>query len=320
MIYVILFFAAFLFFVADRKVRLAILPGILTTLMACVALVWGTLVTYHVQTGGRMLPSFMRSSNPANTAAAIVTLAVVTTVIVAPVAVVALLFLGKAIGKVLFNPAKDGDKYKTLSRILYIAGSVLMVLSGLYYIILPLIARSPDIKMNHLYVGITKAVGRIGFKLGESITVGSILIVVGLLCAILICTKIPFFRTLKAEDPKKIERLKKSGKNPFSIIGFVFTGLGILGILIITIICLPQWGRVFFFDGYTHTQIISAFLLLFLIIGVIFLGIGLGRIKYQKKAGTRIAFLITSLVLLVMSMGGLIWLVSNAINAYILTR
>ena len=55
-----------------------------------------------------------------------------------------------------------------------------------------------------------------------------------------------------------------------------------------------------------------------MILGVIFLGIGLGRIKYQKKAGTRITFLIVSLVLIILSMADIIWLISNAITSYLL--
>ena len=312
MIYAILFFAAFLYFVADRKVRLAILPGILVTLMACIATVWGTLVAFHVQTGGRMLPAFMRSSTPADTAAAIMTLAVVTTAIVTPVAVVALLFFGKAIGKALFNPAKDGDKYKTLSRILYIAASVLTVLGGLYYIILTLISRSPDLKMHQLYAGITKAFGRISFRLGEAITVGSILIIVGLLCTVLICTKIPFFRTLKAEDPKKVERLKKSGKNPPAIVGFILSGIGILGTLITALDGIISHNLYFYYYGYTITLILGIVILLFLILGIAFLAVGMGRIKYQKTAGSRIAFLVTSLVLLVLALMCSCWMVVSA--------
>lgn len=317
MIYVLLFVGAFLYFVVDRKVRLSILPGIFVTLLACYALVYRyTVLELSKSAFSNISPDLMRLAH--GDMSTVVTIYMIPLMfIVSVLFVAAFLFIGKAVGRIIFNPAKDGKSYNVISRILYIAASVLTAVSGLYFVLIPLLMMRSIPGLAYAFSEFIRAAGQIPFRLEASVPYGAILVFIGILCTVLICTKIPFFRTLKAEDPKKIERLKKSGKNPFSIIGFIFTGLGILGILIITIVCLIQWQRVFFFDGYTYTQIISGFLLLFLIIGVIFLGYGFGRIKYQKKAGTRIVFLIASLALLVLSMGGIVWLVSNAISAYV---
>ena len=318
MIYAFLFLAAFLYFVADRKIRLSILPGIFVTLMACYAMLYRLAVFNYTRSGYKTIPSYLLDLTNGNIRTALGISVIPLLAVVGTIIVVAFLFLGKAIGRVIFNPAKDGKGYIVVSRIIYIAASVLLVISGLYYTIIPCMMMKATPETGYTISSITRIFGAFAFNNETAIPFGSILIFIGVLCTILICTKIPFFRTLKAEDPKKIERLKKSGKNPLSIIGFILTGLGTLGVLIITIICLPQWGRVFFFDGYTYTQIISGFLLLFLILGVVFLGFGFGRIKYQQKAGTRIAFLVASLVMLVLSMSEIIWLVSNAISAYLL--
>ena len=318
MIYAILFFAAFLYFVADRKVRLSILPGIIVTLMTCYAAIWGSITMYYVRRGVTAFPEDIYRLASGNSQIAISLIAIPIFVVIAPICILAFLFLGKAIGKALFNPAKDGNGYNVFSKILYITASVLTAIAGLYFIFITCLVRRPDPNIINLYKTITKTFGSIGFRAEGAIAFGVILMLIGILCTVLICTKIPFFRTLKAEDPKKIERLKKSGKNPFAIVGFVLSGLGNLGVLITALVGLIIWQRVFFFDGYGYTQVLCAVFLLLMILGEIFLGIGLGRIKYQKKAGTRIAFLIVSLILIILSMADIIWLISNAITSYLL--
>ena len=317
MIYILLFVGAFLYFVVDRKVRLAILPGIFVTLLGCYALVYRFTVLELSKSAFLNVPSDLLRLTHGDMSTIVTIYTIPLLFVVSVILVAVFLFLGKAVGRVIFNPAKDGKSYNVISRILYIAASVLTAVSGLYFVLIPLLMMRSIPGLAYAFSEFIRAAGHIPFRLEASVPYGAILVFIGILCTVLICTKIPFFRTLKAEDPKKIERLKKSGKNPLSIIGFIFTGIGLLGILIITIVCLIQWQRVFFFDGYTYTQIISAFLLLFLIIGIVFLGYGFGRIKYQKKAGTRLIFLIASLILIVMSMACIIWLVSNAISAYV---
>ena len=320
MIYAFLFLAAFLYFVADRKIKLSILPGIFVTLLACFAVVWRSISLSFVKNGPASVPPELIRLAQSNIHVVITILALPVVAVIAPVLIVAFLFVGKAIGKGIFNPAKDGKGYNTLARILYIAASVLTAIPGLYFTIVPIALSRPNPTINRYFSQISMTLGSYGFSLRNAIGFGVILVFIGVLCTILICTKIPFFRTLKADDPKKIERLKKSGKNPFAVIGFILSGLGNLGVLITALVGLIIWQRVFFFDGYAYTQVLCAIFLLLMILGLVFLGIGLGRIRYQSKAGTRIVFLIVSLVLLVLSLIDIVWLVANALNTYLMIR
>ena len=320
MIYAFLFLAAFLYFVADRKIKLSILPGIFVTLLTTFAMVWRSISLSYVRNGAASAPQELLRLAQGNIHVVITILSLPVVAVIAPILIVAFLFIGKAIGKGLFNPAKDGKGYNTFSRILYIAASVLTVIPGLYFIIVPIALSRPNPVVYQYFSQISKTFGSFGFSVRNAIGFGAILVLIGVLCTVLICTKIPFFRTLKAEDPKKIERLKKSGKNPFAVIGFILSGLGNLGVLITALVGLIIWQRVFFFDGYEYTQVLCAIFLFLMILGLIFLGIGLDRIKYQSKAGTRMVFLIVSLVLLVLSIADIVWLVANAINTYLMIR
>lgn len=320
MIYAFLFLAAFLYFVADRKIKLSILPGIFVTLLACFAVVWRSISLNFVRNGVSSISPELFRLVQGNIHVVITIMALPIVAVIAPVLIVAFLFVGKAIGKGIFNPAKDGKGYNTFSRIIYIAASVLTAIPGLYFIIVPLALSRPNPTINRYFSQISMTFGSYGFSLRNAIGFGAVLVLIGILCTVLICTKIPFFRTLKADDPKKIERLKKSGRNPFAVIGFILSGLGNLGVLITALVGLIIWQRVFFFDGYAYTQVLCAIFLFLMILGLVFLGIGLERIKYQNKAGTRVVFLIVSLVLLVLSMADIVWLVANAMNTYLMIR
>ena len=313
MIYAFLFIAAFLFFVADRKVRLAILPGIIVTLMACFAVIWGSITMYCVRRGANAFPPDFYRLIRGNMQMGIAIIAIPIIIIMATTCIVAFLFLGKAIGKALFNPAKDGKGYNTISRIIYIAASVLTAIAGFYFILVTFLVRIPDPRMVNAVKSIYKIFGSIGFRMEGATAFGIIAMLIGILCAILICTKIPFFRTLKPEDPKKIERLKKSGKNPFAIIGFALSGIGILGTLITALDGIISHNLYFYFYGYTSTLILGIAILVFLVLGMAFLGIGMDRIKYQKTAGSRLAFLVLSLILIIMALICSCWMVISAI-------
>ena len=290
MIYAFLFIAAFLFFIADRKIRLAILPGIIVTFMTCFAVIWGSITMYCVRRGANAFPPDFYRLIRGNMQMGIAIIAIPIIIIMATTCIVAFLFLGNAIGKALFNPAKDGKGYNTISRIIYIAASVLTAIAGFYFILVTFLVRIPDPRMVNAVKSIYKIFGSIGFRMEGATAFGIIAMLIGILCAILICTKIPFFRTLKPEDPKKIERLKKSGKNPFAIIGFALSGI-----------------------GYTSTLILGIAILVFLVLGMAFLGIGMDRIKYQKTAGSRLAFLVLSLILIIMALICSCWMVISAI-------
>jgi len=313
MIYAFLFIAAFLFFIADRKIRLAILPGIIVTFMTCFAVIWGSITMYCVRRGANAFPPDFYRLIRGNMQMGIAIIAIPIIIIMATTCIVAFLFLGKAIGKALFNPAKDGKGYNTISRIIYIAASVLTAIAGFYFILVTFLVRIPDPRMVNAVKSIYKIFGSIGFRMEVANAFGIIAMLIGILCAILICTKIPFFRTLKPEDPKKIERLKKSGKNPFAIIGFALSGIGILGTLITALDGIISHNLYFYYYGYMSTLILGIAILVFLVLGMAFLGIGMDRIKYQKTAGSRLAFLVLSLILIIMALICSCWMVISAI-------
>lgn len=313
MIYAFLFIAAFLFFIADRKIRLAILPGIIVTFMTCFAVIWGSITMHCVRRGAIAFPPDFYRLIRGNMQMGIAIIAIPIIIIMATTCIVAFLFLGKAIGKALFNPAKDGKGYNTISRIIYIAASVLTAIAGFYFILVTFLVRIPDPRMVNAVKSIYKIFGSIGFRMEVANAFGIIAMLIGILCAILICTKIPFFRTLKPEDPKKIERLKKSGKNPFAIIGFALSGIGILGTLITALDGIISHNLYFYYYGYMSTLILGIAMLVFLVLGMAFLGIGMDRIKYQKTAGSRLAFLVLSLILIIMALICSCWMVISAI-------
>ena len=119
MIYAFLFLAAFLYFVADRKIRLSILPGIFVTLMACYAMLYRLAVFNYTRSGYKTIPSYLLDLTNGNIRTALGISVIPLLAVVGTIIVVAFLFLGKAIGRVIFNPSLHDDESDSRNSLYY---------------------------------------------------------------------------------------------------------------------------------------------------------------------------------------------------------
>ena len=195
LIYYVLFLAALLFFILDPKIRFSFIPGIIIWEIAGTSFFWcfvfgtmkpGTLIRWINSLGIIKIQKFNLIAFSA---------------IVATIVCVVLYFLGKLIGKCIFNCKKDT---KILAKILYIAASVLTLLTGIFQALNSFTLGQASYLRTLKYASLFRVVGWIRVRFGYllvnvqyALPCGIILAVTGLICLILINTKIPMFKKKK---------------------------------------------------------------------------------------------------------------------------
>ena len=107
-----------------------------------------------------------------------------------------------------------------------------------------------------------------------------------------------------AEEESQLEEAveeKKAGKILLTI-GKIVSGIGVVGFLLIVLIGLLGYGRVYFYDGYKSTAVFCTLSLILMLCGFVLLLIGLltskKSTKNQKKAGVTLA-----VILMILSVG-----------------
>ena len=313
MLFVLLFLAAFIYFILERKIKCSFIPGIAVTIISCYLLVRDFL--YNNVFRGRY-SSILRSLGMGNVLPTRVLFISVSLLIIVPVCVVILFFLGKLVGKAMFTAEKDGKGYNTAAKILYIVASALVGISGI--ILIPynsVFSLRAKISVYKKILSFARFFGISSFTRGMPLIVGIILLFISIICIVLICTKIPFFKNLKAKAPAvSTVAANPSGKNVFSLLGIILSALGNLGTWITALVGILTWRKVYFYNGYGYTKVLCTLFLILMITGIVFLILGLAKLPAQKNGAKRIVVLILSIILLVSSAINSIWLILNAMQ------
>jgi hypothetical protein len=197
LIYFVLFFAAFLYLILDPKIRFSFIPGIIIGEIAGTSFLWCFVF-------GMMKPGALINWINSLGIIKVHKLNLITfSAVVATLICVVLYFLGKLIGKLIFNGKKDR---KVLAKVLYIAASVLTLLTGIFQALnsftLNQVPQATYQKFSLFFNVIHWIRIRFGYLLVNvkyALPCGIILAVTGLVCLILICTKIPMFKKKKGK-------------------------------------------------------------------------------------------------------------------------
>ena len=313
MLFVLLFLAAFIYFILERKIKCSFIPGIAVTIISCYLIVRDFL--YNNVFRGRY-NNLLRSLGMGNVLPTRVLFMSVSLLIFVPVCVVILFFLGKLVGKAMFTAEKDGKGYNTAAKILYFVASAIVGISGI--ILIPynsVFSLRAKISVYKKILSFARFFGISSFTRGMPLIVGIILLFISIICIVLICTKIPFFKNLKAKAPAvSTVTTNASGKNVFSLLGIIFSALGNLGTWITALVGILTWRKVYFYNGYGYTKVLCTLFLILMITGIVFLILGLAKLPAQKNGAKRIVVLILSIILLVSSAIDSIWLILNAMQ------
>ena len=316
MLFVLLFLAAFIYFILERKIKCSFIPGIVVSLVSCCLIVWDFIYntifrTRHVQ--------IIRSLGFGNVRSTRILFLFAGIAIVAPVCIMFLFFLGKLVGKAIFVTEKDGKGYNVAAKILYITASAIVGFSGV--ILIPfnfVFNRRVKISVYRKALNFAKFYGISRFTRGMPILVGIVLIFISITCIVLICTKIPFYKNLKgkssAEAPGAVNASGKSGKNVFSLLGIILSALGNLGTWITALVGILTWKKIYFYNGYGYTKVLCTLFLILMTAGIVFLILGMKKLPAQNNGAKRIVILIISIILLVSSAINSICLILNALQ------
>ena len=313
MLFVLLFLAAFIYFIVERKIKCSFIPGIVVTLIPCFLIVWDFVNNSLLR--GRYY-RVIRNLGLGRVRVSAILLISTGIAILAPVCIVVFFFLGKLVGKALFTAEKDGKGYNRIAKILYITASALVGISGIIWI--PYNSFRPSRYGVELYkklLAFMKFYGVSRFPRGIPVLFGSILIFISITCIVLICTKIPFYKNLKSKTPAgETGTAQFSGKNLFSLIGIILSAIGHLGTWITALVGIVSWKRIYFYNGYEYTKVLCTLFLILMLVGIVFLIIGMAKLPAQKNGAKRVVFLILSIILLAASVIDSIWLILNAMR------
>ena len=300
---VFLFVAALLFFIADRKLRAAFIPGILITITACYGFVYRCILLFVNQNMRLALSPRSIFSTPSGRAIVIICL----TLLVSALCCFALLSLGKLLSVAIFKASKDGKGYNVLARVFCIIGGALLLPFGGYFICLrSFISRSAG----RASVNLVRFLGAPGFaEYNSNVIYGYLLIALGIIFIILFCT--PAFRAkqLKASDPSAQELKLRTG---MSTTGIILSCLGTAGVLITALVGLISWHQVFFFNGYGYTKVLCILFLLLMLLGLTFTSMSLYKTAVKGQLKNHKGRMIFSLILIGITFIDCFWLISNA--------
>ena len=300
---VFLFVAALLFFIADRKLRAAFIPGILITITACYGFVYRCFFLFVNQNMRLAMSPRSIFRTPSGRAIVIICL----TLLVSALCCFALLSLGKLLSVAIFKASKDGKGYNVLARVFCIIGGALLLPFGAYFIYLRNLVARPA---GRAAIKLVRFLGAPGFaKYNSNVIYGCLLIALGIVLIILFCT--PAFRAkqLKAADPSAQPLKLRTG---MSTTGIILSCLGNAGVLITALVGLISWHEVFFFNGYGYTKVLCILFLLLMILGLTFISMGLYKIVVKGQLKNHKGRMIFSLILIGLTFIDCFCLISNA--------
>ena len=312
MLYALLFTTAFLFFVADRKIRTSSIAG------TCVTSLASLLLTRRILTLTRGTVQGPKGSFYTGVFVT-VTLCIFLTAVI----VLLLYLLGSLLGKAIMPASKDGSSNGIVASVFYIAGMCLTFCSGLNFMLMSLMLGYGS-KMFPMAL-LRKNTRRFRFYITDFRvqTAGLIfffalfaafLFLVLTFCIVRIAVRKGLYKDLRnyvKPDKKSIKR------STALLIGEIVSGVGVLGTFIIAVVCIltPKGrGRIYFFDGYIYTKLLSGLALLLMLAGTVLLIIGLITLLAKKQAKLQKLNVYISCVLILLSCSSSMVLILNAMR------
>ena len=291
MVYCILFAAAFMFFILDRKIRFAVIPGTVVTFLS-----WCGLVRFAYDTSREMQMDFY--SQFANQKTMLYISYVSPAVLImcfALVSTLALSAIGKNFGRYIFESTGNTDKTGKTAKLLCVISSVVVTAASILYLILYSLIFSRNTAPS-----VSNAAKRFSYfygipslpraKMGLYITVFVILLVLSIAYIILISIKRTMIREI---SPSSGASKAKAICAPLKA-GIIIACAGNIFVWIAAII--SPWKHIRFFDG-TKYGYLSAIGLILNIVGVILLIIGLSK----KSSKPSVLSLVISSSLLILT-------------------
>ena len=275
LIYIILLASAFLFFIIDRKIRFAVIPGIVVTVCSFCGLIYNYL--YSSQTFATVNgPIYMKSLSSFLLLTPLVSIAFYS-------AITIMLFsaIGLFIGRLVLDPVNDIIKSQKKAKTLSVTASLITGIASILYFVLDALkntgGRGSAFAKIARFCGVS-FVEPIHNRKTVFIVVFILLIVLSILWLVFINTKLISYRTITpAVSENGTETNKTAQKNALSIIGLCFTGVGNIGFWIVDAIRKKA-------DLYDQMRLIITvnFYQLLIVAGLILLAVGLRRLVSCK--------------------------------------
>ena len=266
----LLFIAAMLFFISDRKVRLAILPGLAIILTLSYWLCWKMVY----EENGRLRSTIIQPKGIPFLWSYIIASAALTIVIGTTIAYIFLL-LGRLISKPMFKASGETGRNMKTARILFLIASIITAAAGFFQICFAFTSGRIRATTVKTLERITIALGRLGKIKQTTCIYGLIFLCIGIVCLILALTCKKIYRNLASVTVPK--------KNTFLTVGIIISAVGNLGIGIIAAVGLIIWRKIFLFNGYGYTKVLCLTCMLLMAAGLILILIGFAKTNVKKS-------------------------------------
>lgn len=263
--------SALLFFILDRKIRFAVIPGIIVTVCSWCGLIYN--LVYNSQsfatTQGSIYIKTLKSFMLLTPSVSIAFYSVITIMLFTAI--------GLFIGRLVFDPVNDLNKAQKKAKTLSVTASLITGIASILYFVLD--ALKDKVGRNYPFIYFAKFCGvsfvqPIANRKTVFIVVFILLIVLSVLCLVFINTKLASYRTITpAISENGAETKKPAKKNALTIIGLCFTGVGNIGFWIVDALRKKS-------SFYNQVRLIITVNLyqLLIVAGLILLAIGLKRL------------------------------------------
>lgn len=290
--------AALLYFIADRKIRLSLIPGITIILAVCYSFCWKMLY------GGNKNERLIAAIKPLGIRHFVpfIISSVALTIVASTLFVFTFLFLGRLISKPIFKASGENGRNEKVSRILFLTASIITTAAGVFQLVAVLLFANVNAVNSESVIMLSRIMRRLGSSLLSICIYGLIFLAVGVTCIILALKSKSIYKDLSSALPQK--------KNPALTIGLILSAVGNAGVWVIAGVGLICWRKIFFFNGYGYTKVLCLICTLLMVAGLIIMLIGLANTK-AKKSAIKIVF---AVIMIIASVFDLLWLIVNAIE------
>lgn len=295
MVYCILFAAAFMFFILDRKIRFSAIPGIAVTFLA-----WTVLVRFAYDTSYTSSMNF--SSHSYSLQRIFISISYLAPAVLifcfALLSSVVLSALGRNIGKLVFDNAKDIDKSNKTAKLLFIISSAVSGIASILFVISNSLRFTTSGKTR---VGIDRFVRFYGnpqkpaAKMNIYNTAFITLAILSVAFIILVFVLKDNFRKILPGDPNA---QKTNAKSKLLIPGIVLVCTGNICIWCSALINSTRWKHLVLYNS-GSTGFFTTIALILNLTGIIFIIITLNKMASAKQSKTPVPLLLISSVLII---------------------
>ena len=275
--YVLLLVAAFLFFILDRKIRFAVIPGTVATVCA-----WCSLIYNYFYTAPALSFVPVGSFSVIDQVKPFSLLAPLdATILYSAITVMLFAVFGKLIGKLIFDAAVDELKAQKKAKAIFLIASIITGVTRILYFVFD--ALKHNVGRNYAYVNFMKFYGvslvtPIANREKVFVVIYILLIIMSILCIVLINTKLASFRTIASPSSEGDAPVKKtSGINAFAIIGLCVSCVGNIGFLIV-----DAAKKKASYDETMTLLFMKNLYNIMIIIGLIFIAVGVNKLIRGK--------------------------------------